>query len=131
MTNIKSYRRLTGPEITQLIERGCSSDDWTLVEVAEAFDCRTINNVEFSGNVRLGVLAGTFTLPGGIRRYSGISHATLHNVTVGDGVYLNNVANYISNYDISDNVLLIMSIVSRLHSILLSALVLKSQSLTR
>ena len=104
MTNIKSYRRLTGPEITQLIERGCSSDDWTLVEVAEAFDCRTINNVEFSGNVRLGVLAGTFTLPGGIRRYSGISHATLHNVTVGDGVYLNNVANYISNYDISDNV---------------------------
>ena len=84
-----------------------------------------------SGNVRLGVLAGTFTLPGGIRRYSGISHATLHNVTVGDGVYLNNVANYISNYDISDMFLLIMSIVSRLHSILLSALVLKSQSLTR
>ncbi|MCS3085297.1 DUF4954 family protein [Bacteroides ovatus] len=34
--------------------------------------------------MKLGVLDAEFTLPGGIRKHSGLRHVTLHNVTVGD-----------------------------------------------
>ena len=39
-------------------------------------------------------------LPGGIRKHSGLRNATLHNVTVGDDTLIENVSNYIANYDI-------------------------------
>lgn len=104
MTQVKNYRPLKESEISRLIERGCTSDDWTLVEVTDSFNPERLTAVELSGNVRIGKLEGSFPLPGGLRRHAGISHATLHNVTVGDNVYINNIANYISNYDISDGV---------------------------
>lgn len=104
MTKQKNYRQLTDCEIARLIERGCSSDDWTHVEVTDSFNPERLSNVELSGIVRIGKLEGSFPLPGGLRRHAGISGVTLHNVTVGDNVYINNVANYISNYDIEDGV---------------------------
>ncbi|MDE6161117.1 MAG: DUF4954 family protein, partial [Muribaculaceae bacterium] len=52
--------------------------------------------------VRIGSLNGSFCRQGGLVRESSISDATLHNVTVGDGVYIRRVANYIANYDIAD-----------------------------
>ena len=39
-------------------------------------------------------------LPGGIRKHSGLRHVTLHNVTVGDNCCIENIQNYIANYEI-------------------------------
>ena len=47
-------------------------------------------------------LTRSFILPG-IEKHSGISHAVLHNCTVGDNVVIENVQNYIANYSISDD----------------------------
>ena len=48
----------------------------------------------------LGVFEHEFTLPGGICKHSGLSYVTLHNVTVGDNCCIENVKNYIANYEI-------------------------------
>ncbi len=97
-----SFRNLTNEEIAKLKERGCRAADWLSVTVTEGFDPTSISNVEFSGTVRLGASGGDFRLPGGVVRHGSISNATLHNVTVGDNVYINNISNYIANYEIAD-----------------------------
>ena len=105
MTNQVLFRNLTQNEISILESRGCTAADWTRVEVPEGdFDCSRLTNVEFSGDVRLGRLNGTFPRPGGLVRHSAISDATLHNVTIGDDVFIRHVANYVANYDIADGV---------------------------
>ena len=39
-------------------------------------------------------------MPGGIHKHSGLFHVTLHNVTIGDNSLVENVTDYIANYDI-------------------------------
>ena len=96
------FRILTQEEITVLESRGCRCDDWSNVQVAEGFDPARVTNVEFSGDIRIGSLAGRFVRPGGLVRRSEITNATLHNVAVGSDVYIRNIADYIANYDIAD-----------------------------
>ena len=96
------FRILTQEEITVLESRGCRCDDWSNVQVAEGFDPARVTNVEFSGDIRIGSLAGRFVRPGGLVRRSEITNATLHNVAVGNDVYIRNIAEYIANYDIAD-----------------------------
>ena len=52
--------------------------------------------------VRLGKFEGEFTLPGGIRKHAGLRHVTLHNVAVGDNCCIENIQNYIANYEIGE-----------------------------
>ena len=94
------FRKLTAPEIARLESAGCTAGDWDLVEVAEAFDAARVVDTAFSGRCRLGCFAGDFSFPGGVKKPSGIYHATLHNVTVGDDARVANVRSYIANYDI-------------------------------
>ena len=96
------FRILTQEEITVLESRGCRCDDWSNVQVDEGFDPARVTNVEFSGDIRIGSLAGRFVRPGGLVRRSEITNATLHNVAVGNDVYIRNIADYIANYDIAD-----------------------------
>jgi hypothetical protein len=98
MTN--NYRKLTPSEIEVLKQQVCSASDWEQIEVAEGFLPETVHHTRFSGHVRLGVFRKEFCLPGGIRKPSGIGFATLHNVTVGDDCCIENVKNYIANYEI-------------------------------
>lgn len=98
------YRNLTPAEIVGLQQNGCSAEDWNKVTVADPINISRFHHVHFSGSVSIGVLAGDFELPGGLVRHSQISNVTLHNVSVGNGVYINNIANYIANYDIADGV---------------------------
>ncbi len=94
------YRKLTEKEISVLESQGCSAADWSEIEVAEEFSAEYVKSVRFSGNVRLGAFRKEFTLAGGVKKHSGICFATLHNVTVGDDCCIENVKNYIANYDI-------------------------------
>lgn len=94
------YRKLTEKEISVLESQGCSAADWSEIEVAEEFSAEYVKSVRFSGKVRLGAFRKEFTLAGGVKKHSGICFATLHNVTVGDDCCIENVKNYIANYDI-------------------------------
>ena len=94
------YRKLTESEIAALESQSCSAEDWAAIEVGDGFSTDHVRSVRFSGEVRIGAFNKEFMLPGGMRKHSGLYHATLHNVTVGDDCCIENVKNYIANYEI-------------------------------
>jgi len=65
-------------------------------------DCSRLYYVNFSGKVKLGKFDKEITLPGGLSKPSGIRFSTLHNVSVGDNCLIENVSNYIANYEIGE-----------------------------
>ena len=99
---MKTYRKLTASEINALKAQSCRAKDWEAIEVAPDFNPKHIRDVNFSGTVRLGTFSKYFSLPGGISKHSGVYHATLHNVIVGDDCLIEHIRNYIANYDIGD-----------------------------
>ena len=94
---------MTEDEILQLKSQSCLADDWGNVSVAEGFNCEYVHHTRFSGEVKLGVFEAEFTLPGGIKKHSGLRHVTLHNVSVGDNCCIENIQNYIANYEIGSD----------------------------
>lgn len=94
--------KLTAEQIAVLEAQSCRCENWSEVTVAEDFNPKYVRNVNFSGQVRLGSFNKIFTLAGGIRKHSGIYHATLHNVIVGDDCMVEHIRNYIANYIIGD-----------------------------
>ncbi len=100
---MRNYRLLTEQEIGQLKKQLCRAEDWSKIEVTGDFIPDNIEHTRFSGTVRLGSFKGYFTLPGGIRKHSGLRHVTLHNVTVGDNCCIEHIQNYIANYTIGDH----------------------------
>lgn len=96
------YRALSEEEITTLINQQCESDNWSLVKVHSKFDFSRLNNCTFSGNVQLGLFKGTKTFFGGVKKKCGIFNSHIHNCVIGDDVYINNVRNFIANYNIGN-----------------------------
>ncbi|MBP5770722.1 MAG: DUF4954 family protein [Bacteroidaceae bacterium] len=96
-------RQLTSSEITQLEAQGCSSENWSQVLVSDEHSLKYIRGTRFSGDIRLGSFQKSFEMPGGMHKHTGIFNATLHNVTIGDDCCIENIKNYIANYDIADN----------------------------
>ncbi|MBR5724842.1 MAG: DUF4954 family protein [Bacteroidales bacterium] len=96
-------RTLKENEIKLLLGRGCTCGDWSKVRIESESSLEYIQNVHFSGDVSLGRFDGEFTLPGGLKKHSGVRNATLHNVNVGNDTLIENVSNYIANYDIGNN----------------------------
>ncbi len=97
-----AYRKLTAGEIETLKSQMCTAVDWNEIEVAEDFAPRYVRWARMSGHIRLGAFRKEFCLPGGMKKHSGIYYATLHNVTVGDDCCIENVKNYIANYEIGE-----------------------------
>ena len=101
---MKSYRKLTDLEVERLKAQMCTASDWSKIEVAEDFSPDYIHHARFSGDIRLGRFTSEFELAGGMKKHSGLYHVTLHNVLIGDDCCIENVKNYIANYEIGDNV---------------------------
>ena len=99
---MKTYLNLTAEQIAVLEAQSCRCENWSEVTVAEDFNPKYVRNVNFSGQIRLGSFNKIFTLAGGIKKHSGIYHATLHNVVVGDDCMIEHIRNYIANYIIGD-----------------------------
>lgn len=97
------YRHLSQAEITQLEMQGCTAEDWTTIQVHPQINVKYIRQVRFSGECRIGHFEKAFTMPGGIHKHSGLFHVSLHNVVVGDNCCIENIKNYIANYDIEAN----------------------------
>ena len=96
------YRKLTAAEIEQLKTQMCTASDWNSVDVATDFSADYVRSARFSGYVKIGSFTKEFALPGEMMKHSGLYHVTLHNVTVGDDCCIENVKNYIANYEIGD-----------------------------
>ena len=94
------YRNLTAEEVCRLKENSCIADDWSKVLVKDNFNPKRVFQTRFSGDIKLGNFEKEFSLPGGITKKSGVRYATLHNVTVGDNSCIENIQNYIANYEI-------------------------------
>ena len=94
------YRPLAPEEIDRLKAQMCTAADWSRIEVAEDFSTEHVSHTRFSGRIRIGSFKKEFILAGGMKKHSGLYHATLHNVTVGDDCCIENVKNYIANYEI-------------------------------
>ncbi len=99
------YRNLTQKEIDRLQAAGCEAEDWGTV-LTSAAEVDHIRRVRFSGTVRFGRFDREFELPGGLKKHAGLSDATLHNVTVGDDCLIENISNYIANYEIGHDTIL-------------------------
>ena len=97
------YRHLSQAEITQLEMQGCTAEDWTTIQVHPQINVKYVRQVRFSGECRIGHFEKAFTMPGGIHKHSGLFHVSLHNVVVGDNCCIENIKNYIANYDIEAN----------------------------
>ncbi len=100
------YRNLKLPELAIFKANGCSCDDWNRVIVKNGFDPSGCINVIFSGDIRLGVFKEPFTDESGVSIPSGILNARLHNCTIGSNVIINNIGDYIANYNIEDKVVI-------------------------
>lgn len=98
-----SRRKLVVEEIERLERQGCSSDNWENVEIHPDLQLKYVRNVRFSGFCSIGQFTKSFTLAGGVHKHSGIFQATLHNVTIGDDCCIENINNYIANYDIEED----------------------------
>ncbi|MDL2222109.1 DUF4954 family protein [Parabacteroides sp. OttesenSCG-928-N08] len=100
---MRPTRGLREEEIRQLKEQHCRATDWQRICVSEFIDLDQIEYVTFSGDVVIGRLEATVTLPGGIERHSGLRHVTLHNCVIGDNVLIEHISGYIANYRIGDD----------------------------
>ena len=97
------YKSLTPQQIEFLTERGCKAEDWSTVYTSDPESLKYIRNVRFSGEVKFGRFEAAFTLPGGLKKHSGLRDVTLHNVTVGDNSLVENISDYIANYNIGED----------------------------
>ncbi len=101
------FRNLSPSEIQALEAAGCRSSDWSEVQTSAKYvDASRICGVTFSGKIRFGRFEKEFSFPGGLSKPSGIRNATLHNVTVGDDCLIENITNYIANYEIGEGTLI-------------------------
>ena len=97
------YKSLTPQQIEFLTERGCKAEDWSTVYTSDPESLKYIRNVRFSGEVKFGRFEAAFTLPGGLKKHSGLRDVTLHNVTVGENSLVENISDYIANYNIGED----------------------------
>lgn len=95
------YRNLSPAEIASLEAAGCKAKDWSLVRTsADKVDASRFSCVNFLGEVCFGAFEKDIQLPGNVLKPSGIRNASLGNVTIQDDCLIENVSNYISNYEI-------------------------------
>lgn len=95
-------RQLTQKEIAAMVVYGCSAENWKNIEVNENFSPDFVSNVHFSGKNSIGKFEKIFQLSGGVAKHSGIFNCHLHNVDVGNDVYINGIHNFIANYNIDN-----------------------------
>ena len=97
------FKPLTQEQIDLLVAAGCKSEEWERVKTSAPETLKYIRNVRFSGDVCFGRFEADFTLPGGLKKHSGLRNVTLHNVSVGDNTLVENITDYIANYNIGSD----------------------------
>lgn len=99
------YIHLSTEQIVQLESQACQCDNWSLILVHPEIDLSRIQEVVLSGTCSIGNTQGTVTI-GSLEFPCGIYRAHLQDVTVGNGVYIQNIGQYIAHTHIEDQVVL-------------------------
>ena len=97
-------RLLTAAEIKILKAQNCTAEDWGKIKVSENFSPDNIIATSFSGTIYLGAFKKKIKDSSGRYVQTGIYHASIHNCTIEDDVYIRNISGYIANYHIASNV---------------------------
>ncbi|WP_028909685.1 DUF4954 family protein [Prevotella sp. AGR2160] len=100
---MNDYRPLSQQEIDILRANDCWAEDWTAVEVAEEFQPDFMHRVMLYGDIRIGAFEKNVEVSKDFYKHTGITNATLRNVTIGDNCLIENVGNFINNYTIGDD----------------------------
>ncbi len=74
--------------------------------MSEEFSPAYIRNVNFYGDIQLGVFEKSIEAGSGFVKHTGIYDATLRNAVVGDNCLIEHVVNYINNYSIGEDCLI-------------------------
>lgn len=101
-----NYRKLNSDEIAILRNNNCRADNWDNISVVDNFTPEYVENVTFSGTIKLGAFTTSHKQLGGIEFHSGIKNAKLHNVEIGNDCTIDSIHNYIANYRIGNNVII-------------------------
>jgi Domain of unknown function (DUF4954)/Domain of unknown function (DUF6819) len=96
-----SAEHLSQKQIQQLLNQGCSSDDWTGILLSPDTDISRIRHTHFVGPVTLAGNAGAIDLRGSLLP-CGIYHATVSDCHIGQGVRIANVRTILAGYDIEE-----------------------------
>lgn len=102
----EGYRSLSIGEIRGLEAAGCRSNSWESVFVKDPFNAERIQNVTFSGVVRMGFFNGVARERCGLPLMHGIRNAHIHNCTIADNVTITDITGFIANYDIGEGVVI-------------------------
>ena len=97
---MKNYRQINKEEIAILEQQRCCCDNWDQVLVHPRFNPKYVKDTSFSGKIYLPIFEKELVFPGGITKKPGVYCARLHNVKVGDNSCIENIHNYIANYNI-------------------------------
>ncbi len=100
------YRKITVAEIKTLERNANSSDDWTNVLVADAFNPSLVKNCAFYGLVRIGKLEPYYVEFNNLRLPVGLYNSTIISCDIGDNVVIDNV-NFMSHYITGNEVILV------------------------
>ncbi len=84
-------RELTREEIAIMEDRGCRSDDWSLIQVAEDFDAFRVRRTHFVGQCVIGRFSGDVAILPDLKLPTGIYGCTLNNCQIGNDCLLENV----------------------------------------
>ena len=96
-------RQLSDEEIRILEDRNCWAEDWTNVHVSDDFKPNYMHRVMLYGEVSIGDFDKNIEVSRGFMKHSGITNATLRNVTIGDNCLIENIGGFINNYTIGDD----------------------------
>ena len=96
-------RQLSDEEIRILEDRNCWAEDWTNVHVSDDFKPNYMHRVMLYGEVSIGDFDKNIEVSRGFMKHSGITNATLRNVTIGDNCLIENMGGFINNYTIGDD----------------------------
>jgi len=100
-----NYRDLQKNEIATLEKQGCTAPDWFSIQVKDGFSTSGIKNVQFNGQVKLGVFKEMLEVSEGISKPGGLYNSYIQDCTIDDNVYISCVDN-LAGYDIESNVVI-------------------------
>ncbi len=97
-------QNLTAAQVKQLVQQGCTADDWSNVKIDPGADISRIKNCNFLGQVFIGRQAGRVQDAHGLEKPCGLCNATIINCVIGDRARIANVGVHIANYTLGNDV---------------------------
>lgn len=94
-------------DIQHLERQGCSSDDWSQVQIDRRTRLSRLREVTFIGQVVIGLLDDDIEVMPGLKRQASLRNVTLQDCVVGNNCFIHNVRQMIARCDIGRRVVIV------------------------